>query len=118
MSLVNDAVTEAQGRLDAFGPVREGLADYARLNILPHTLEEIQAALVRYDRRIMLLHSFIVAAEALIDDGYPDLAVREIDAAALTDLQNQLDTITAARARFASNAASSVTLTAGAPEAK
>lgn len=118
MSAVDTAISEITTTLTTLAPQHEGLRDYARLNIEEATRREVTDALEDYDRRKQLLESAKAANQALVADGHPDLPLREISASALADLQNQLDTITAARGLFASNAATTLGLTAGTAEPK
>jgi len=99
-------------------PQHEGLRDYAKLNLNTVTMTEIQHALADYDRRAALMHTAQVACEALRDDGYPVLPVREVPSAALADLQVNADTIHAALGQFASSEAVGMTLKSGAKEPK
>lgn len=118
MSAVTTAITEITTTLETLAPQHEGLRDYSRLNIQEATRREITDALDDYERRRVLLEAAKAANQALVDDGHPDLPQREVSASALADLQDQLDTITAARALFQSNAATGLGLTAGQAEPK
>jgi hypothetical protein len=113
MSVVQDAITEIDGILTTLLPQREGLADFARLNLQPHTMEEVTVSIHLYDLRIGLLQTAKTALERLLLDGHPDMATREIDLSALNDLQANAATIEAALATFASNAAQGMNLSAG-----
>lgn len=118
LSAVGAAIVEIAETLDLIAPQHEGLRDYSRLNIQEATRREIMDALEDYERRRVLLEAAKAANQALVDDGHPDLPQREVSASALADLQDQLDTITAARALFQSNAATGLGLTAGQAEPK
>lgn len=129
VSAVTAALAELDEQLTAIAPSHEGLRDYARLNIEDGTRREITDAIGDYDRRVALLQearraeqtlldTAVAAYKALAGDGHPDLPIREISPAALADLQNNLDTLAAARARFASNAATAMTLTGDPAEPK
>jgi hypothetical protein len=113
MTAAEQALTEINERLAAFKPQLEGLHDFARLNLADATQREIAVSTEAYDRRMGVLTRAKAALEALLADGHPELPVREINAAALLDLQTNASTIEAALAQFASNAASTITLTAG-----
>jgi len=105
MTAVESAIIEVTDELLEANPIIEGLQDYQRLNLKEATQREITALLDLYLRRRTYLQTSLDGLQALLSDGHPDLAVREISPAALEDLQENLDTIAAARARFASNAA-------------
>lgn len=115
---VDAARVEIIGLMDAFAPELEGLQDYARLNLKPDTMEEVQALIALYQRRMYVLQTAKDALEGLISDGHPGMPVRQVSEDELDDLQNNLDTITAARARFVSDPAVSMALSAGATEQK
>lgn len=118
MTAVEQALVEVADRLEALAPKLEGLRDFQRLNLAPHTLEEVTQSIGDYSRRVDLLAASQKALQALMDDGHPDIPVREIDASSLADLKANKDTIDAALAGFASNAAVTVGLTAGKVEPK
>jgi hypothetical protein len=115
---VDQAIAEITERLAAMAAPHEGLRDFNRLNLLEDTHREIAAAITRYDRRKQALEVAKAALEVLVNDGHPELPVQEISPEAVADLQANLDTIAAARARFASNVATAITLNPGAVEAK
>lgn len=114
----DDLVIEIDSLLANFAPIREGLADYERLNLKDHTRDEIRASAAQYDKLIAGLEAARDAVQALADEGYPELPIREIDASAVEDLDEQIRTLTAARSRFASNTAMSMTLKDAAPVPK
>jgi len=115
---VSAALAEIETALATIPPQHEGLRDFARLNLRPATLVEVRASLEVYDRRVTRLQAAKAAIEALVADGFPDLRPREIDDAALQDLQENAQTITAALAQFASNTPTALGLSAGAAEPK
>jgi hypothetical protein len=118
-SVIAAALAEVEERLKLFDPQLEGLRDYERLNIQPATMEAVKAAIKAYEERIRLLHELENALKGLLADGSPDLPIFEVDAAVLSDLQENAATIAAALARFRSaGAAGSLELTAGAIEPK
>jgi hypothetical protein len=115
---IDTAHTELSDALAAVGPEYEGLLDYQRLNLKPDTRREVDEAINDYARRQQLMLNALNALEALINDGYPDLAVRAIAGAAFEDLQSNAASIEAALKKFSSNQASGMTLTGGTPEPK
>lgn len=118
MSKADDAIVEIDAQLAILGPELEGLQDYARLNIQSQTREDVNVDIGRYTRRITKLNDARASLVLLVDDGHPGIPVQEVKAAVLRDLQAQENSIRLALARFASNEASSVTLTAGEPISK
>jgi len=122
------AIAEIDTQLTQTGPTLEGLRDYSRLNIQDGTRREIDDAIGDYDRRVNLLNSakaayqtqldLVTAADkALTDDGAPTLPERQISAAAIADLDDQLSTMGAARSLFVPQA-TDLGLTAGQPRPK
>lgn len=111
-------IGEIDALLDKFAPKREGLYDYDRLDIKDHTREEIAAYAGRLDALMQALQKVRDDLEALIEVGYPELPVREIDASAVADLDDQIRTLTAGRTLFASNAATSMVLEGAKPVPK
>jgi hypothetical protein len=112
---VTAAIAEIDAQLAATAPKLEGLRDYERLNIQEGTRREVNDAIADYVRRVTLLSAAkasyqtlldtaVAQSKALVEDGAPDLPVRQISAVAVADLQEQLDTITAARALFEAQA--------------
>lgn len=116
---VDAAIVEIDLALAAYAPIFEGLKDYARLDIQQHTREEVDQATQTYDSRINALKKARAGLVALVENGHPDLGIREVDASVTSDLQENAATIEAARARFSSvNTAASLAFTAGPPERK
>jgi len=116
MEQVEEAIAEIEAALLDIEPKLEGLKDYARLNLLPATLEEVNLLIVQYERRKGFLTAALAALQALVAE--PEFAVREISPAALEDLQNNANTINIALGLFESNEAASISFTAGAKEPK
>lgn len=117
MSAVDTAIVEIEQELAALAPIHEGLRDYARLNLSPETMAEVQEAIVIYDRRFALLNAALVNSRALQTDGYPAIPIQDVMPAVYADLRTNKDTIDAALARFAATAGS-LNLSAGSPETK
>lgn len=118
MTKVEDAIVEIDERLTTFQPRHEGLKDYSRLNLQEQTAREVGESIVAYDRRVGLLRTAKAALQALMEDGHPEIPVREVSLTALADLQANQSTIAAALTQFASNAPTGVNLSAGAIEPK
>jgi hypothetical protein len=118
MTLVDDALGEVRERMAFLGPIYEGLQDYNRLNILAPTRKIVQESIEDYSQRLLLLQAVEAALLALIEDGHPDIAVREIPQAAVDDLEINKSTIGAARAIFASGQAVTLSTSGGNPEPK
>jgi hypothetical protein len=117
-TVVPAALAEIQAALEKLKPEHEGLRDLSRLNLLPDTQREVRLSLDQYDRRVQKLTAAKAPLDALLADGYPDLAPRAIADAALQDIQDNVDTIAAARAQFVSNAPTALNLAAGTTESK
>ncbi len=100
MTKVEEALAEVNARIVEIAPAHEGLRDYMGLNIKADTKAEIQASVNTYDHMLALMQNFVAAATSLLEANYPDLEPRAISGAAVADLQEQLDTITAARSKF------------------
>ncbi len=115
MSKVDEAIVEIDAALVAMAPAHEGLNDYNALDIKPETKAQVEAAIVQYDRRKLLLETAKAHLEALTGDGYPVLDIPDVNASVLADLQENAATIAAALAEFTSNAAASLGLTPNPP---
>lgn len=110
---VEEAIAEIDDLLARFAPQHEGLRDFARLNLGERTQEWVRQSIIHYDRRILALTNAREGLVALMADGHPDLPVVEIDPISLADLQANAATIEAALTRFASNAATTLSLKGG-----
>lgn len=116
---VDVARQEIANKLGEYAPQHEGLRDFARLNIHPDTKLQVDALIAQYDRRTALLEAAEVALKALVDDGHPELAVRDVREVVYADLAENKTTIDAALLRFAPKAeASSLSFTEGPAESK
>ena len=113
---VDAALAHVNAVLAAIAPAHEGLRDYARMNILRETQVSVATALSQFDRRVAKLTAVKVALEALIAE--PDFSPLDIPAAALKDLQENAATVQAALALFTPGAATTLGLSAAAPEPK
>lgn len=82
-------------------PQIEGLHDFARLNIKPETLAKVQEATVDFERRLGLVDAAQTALNNLDADKYPDVPERSVIAAVYDDLADNVNTIQAAFAKFA-----------------
>lgn len=99
-------------------PILEGLRDFARLNLRPETAAKVANAITDYERRQAHLEETERALTALLQDGYPDLPVREVEQDVFDDLQDQAESIDAALAKFTPEMAARLNLTRGATEPK
>lgn len=97
---VDQAIIEIRAVLAQIALEHEGLRDDARLNLKPETMEEVNAEIVIYDRRVGLLKAALAANEALVEDGYPELSVRQVSEIVLEDLQENAASIAAALKKF------------------
>lgn len=113
------AIAQWEADLAILLPVIEGDEDFERLNLDTHgetSKEDVTAKLTKNKDLQAKLEAAIAAAKALADTGYPAKPVVVIPAADFADLQNQIDTLTAALAEFRpANAAVSGKITFGTP---
>ena len=105
MTKVDEAIVEIEAALAAMAPEHEGLRDFARLNLEPATLATVQSFTAAYDKRFAALTAALTKCRLLIEDGYPELALREIADSEFKDLQANAATIEAALAKFGSSKA-------------
>ena len=98
--LIEQALNDVRARMLEIAPAHEGLRDYLELNVQESTRAELQASLDEYDSMLTLMEKFETVADELLSAGYPNLEPRPVSVETLTDLQTQIDTITAARAQF------------------
>lgn len=118
MATAQDFIAEIDAMLARYAPKREGLADYDRLNIKEHTRSEVAAYAARLDALLTALNTVKSNLTELIGAGYPEIPVREIDASAIADLDDQIRTLTAGRTLFAPNTATGLALEGAAPVPK
>lgn len=115
---VDAALAEVNAALASLAPPREGLKDFDRLNIHPDTQAIVRESIVLFDQRWDLLQQLKGSLEAILNDGYPTLAVRQIPASAFEDLKDNAATIEAAFATFSEATATALGLSSGIPEIK
>lgn len=115
---VEQAILEIKAKLAELAPQHEGLRDYARLNLKPETLEQVNLSIAQYDARVGLLMAALAALEALAADGHPELPAREVEQLVLDDLLENAATIEAALGKFELAKASTLGLDDDAPEEK
>lgn len=118
MSKVEEAIVEMKAVLAQLEPEHEGLRDYAALNLEPSTKAVVLESIAQYDRRTQLIQAALTACDALVADGYPTLATREIGDTLYRDLVNNSQTIRAALAKFSSGRATGLALEPGVVEPK
>lgn len=89
----------------------EGLEDYLSLDLRPDTRAEVSALLAEYQRRRDLLAALThalattrAAIGALLADGHPQLATREVALDVLSDLDANLVSLSAAHGSFSARA--------------
>jgi hypothetical protein len=97
-----DLKAELSSLLSQTDPVIEGLADFARLNLLPNTKAKIMEVTKDFTRRSDLMKAALKALNDLDTDGYPDLSTRIVVKEIFGDLQSNVATLTAAFNKFAS----------------
>lgn len=104
---------------DLLDPQIEGLQDYARLNIKPETLANVNEANVTLSRRRDLIVAAIAALDALQADNYPVNSAFDVTEAVHQDLLDNLTTISAAYDRFRERVeATAIEIKTGEPELK
>lgn len=118
MTRVEEAIAEIKAALEGMALAHEGLRDFSRLNVSPGTLAAVQAGIEQYDLRKTRLEAALQGAEMLMADGYPVLDLPSVTLSALTDLQQNAASITAALAQFEAMPAVDLNLTVGQAEPK
>lgn len=118
MSAVSDAIAEIDAQLAELAPAHEGWRDYLKVNLLPDTGVFVKGRIDVYDRRVALLEAARAALVALQDDGHPGIPPSVVSPAIYDDLQDNHDTITAAFGTTSPALATTLGLTASAPEPK
>jgi hypothetical protein len=95
------AIAEAQTHQTQIAPELAGFQNFARIDLREDTRADIQTAIADYERRKALVEAYLKAADALADDGYPELPIRKVLASRYEELkQNQAESA-AALAKFA-----------------
>ena len=115
---VEAALDELREALAALAPQLEGLRDYAKLELTSATAKEVATGIKEYDRRNKLMNAAVDALTVLMNDGYPDMAIRQVTGDVLAELEGNALTIAAALSRFESNQATSLGPTIGKVEPK
>lgn len=119
MTATQQAIDEQKAQLAVIAEEHEGFRDYVSLDDLSEdTKAFVQQAINDYDRRVQRLNAAIAANQELLNDGFPDLAVREIPQAALAELQGNFDSIQAALGKFTSGEAATLGLSSKPPVPK
>lgn len=109
---VEEGIAECQAVLGADATPHEGLRDYQGVNLEDPAKSAVQRRLAARDRRADLLKAHIVTGEALMADGYPQMPVVKVSAAAYADLKANKESIAAAYAEFTPDALDDLGLTA------
>ncbi len=115
---VETALQELREQLELVGPIREGLEDFRRLNLETEAKAEIIEQIRFYQDRITLINAAVLALEALLNDNYPMLEVRELSPAVLEELKANMETLAAAFATFSQEEAASLGLRSEPPQPK
>lgn len=119
MPKLDDLKAELLAAKAVLEPEIEGLHDFARLNIKPETLAGVQSATTDFERRLQLIIAVLAALDALAADNYPDVPQRSVIEDIYEDLQDNVNTITAAFEKFTPiGEATSVTIIPGTPTVK
>lgn len=108
---IDSLATEVQAATLPVAATLEGLEDYLNLDLGADTQAEVTALLGDYQRRRDLLgalaHSLATtraAIEAVLADGHPTLATREVAPEVLVDLDANLVSLSAAHGSFSARA--------------
>lgn len=116
---MEDLRTELRAAKQTITPQIEGLHDLGVLNLLADSKPVIEQARTDYERRLLRINEALTQLDALEADHYPDMPTRNVLKEVYDDLQNNVDTISAAFAKFAPiEEAASAIITPGAPESK
>lgn len=82
----DDLIQETHTATELVLAITEGLENYARLDLRPGTLKEVQSLLDDYRRRLNILHTTVRAlsdtkgiVETLLTDGDPALPVTNVE---------------------------------------
>ncbi len=116
---VEAAIVEIDAALAVFAPQHEGLRDFARLNLQPETLTQVNALITEFDQRVAALNAARVGLVTLMAHGHPGISVVDVTELVYADLQAQNATIDAALLLFrAQLAATGLNLQPGPPVPK
>ena len=118
MSKVDEAIIEIEQALATLAPEEEGLDDFDSLDITPETEAIVKAAKLDYAQRRQLLTTAWTALNALQVDGHPVLNIDPVSLSVKADLDAQMATLNAALAKFTTTAATTLGMSASAPEPK
>lgn len=111
MTAVADAIAELQAVLPGLELQREGLTDFAALDLQPETAAVVSTLRQGMDARLALCQAARSALQNLLDDGYPTLQTLEVGADVLGDLESQVQSLTAALQRVTTGPAATATIT-------
>lgn len=119
MAKLDDLKSELLAAKATIEPQIEGLHDFARLNIKPETLAAVQSATTDFERRLQLIIAALAALDALASDNYPTVSIRSVIEDVYADLQDNVNTITAAFKEFSPiGEAVTATIIPGTPTSK
>jgi hypothetical protein len=110
---VQAAVDEVIWAAAELRPPFDGLVALSKLPLQPEAEAGVAAAARDFGRRLELLRAARAALEALLADGYPDLPLRIVSAAAFAELEDDVQRIAAAFAKFTAARAAALNLSAG-----
>lgn len=117
MGLLNDLGAELIKAKKTIEPQIEGLHDFASLDIKDETKAVVAVATTDFERRRDLIKAALKALDDLDADHYPDVPIRDVVQDVFNDLQDNVDTIEAAFAKFAPiNEAVKAIITPGIPK--
>lgn len=99
-TVVGAALDELKTAKAGLDPIIEGETDYSALDLQAETRQSINVDQVVVGRRHGLMVTAIAALIALTEDGYPELPTQAVAVTVLDDLDQQIETLMSARARF------------------
>lgn len=112
-----DLKSELEGFISKMEPEIEGLADFARLNLAASTKSVITATTQEFNTRMALMKAALKTLLDLDSNRYPDSPIRPVAADVFKDLQGNVQTISAAFAKFAPpEEAATVNIIPGTPQ--
>lgn len=106
---------ELEAKLTELRLVREGNEDFSTVDVQSTTLDDVTDEMRKYDALIAAVEAVVQANDSLLAQGWPELPAREVPPEVLDDLDAQIASMQAARAKYRSNAATKIVMTTGEP---
>lgn len=118
MTTVVQALDEIRQTFEQNSAEAEGLRDFASTNLQPETRSAVEAQTRLYNTRIILENKAMDALLRLLEDGYPEMPVLEVEGTVFDDLSAQQASMAAAIKKFKLIQAAKLTAVVGAEERK